>query len=302
MLARCARCQGTFSTDRFGVQRCPHCGSEVLLADPNAPAPAAPVGGPPGPPPPAGGFGPPPGTLPPPPGAAPPPQEAELPAPFVERAQRGFFPAFFQTWKLSALEPAAFFRRVRIDQTGSAVWFAVIATTVGAWVSTLFGYLGAAGTAQQLREALDQLPAEAERWRSVIEGFATEMTVAGLVGRLLSAPLVSLVALYLGAGVAHLLLLLFRGAQRGFAATLTAAGYASGLGLLTAVPGCGGLVAAVWSAVVFIIGLGATQRCGTGKAAAAVLLPIALVCACGAALAAIGIVAAIQSASGSTSL
>jgi hypothetical protein len=302
MLARCARCQGTFSTDRFGVQRCPHCGSEVLLADPNAPAPAAPAGEPPGPPPPPpSGAGPPPGALPP-PGAAPPSLEAELPAPFVERKERGFFPAFFQTWKLSALEPAHFFRRVRIDQTASAVWFAVIATTVGTWVSTIFGYLGSAGTAQQLREALDQLPAEAESWRSVIEGFASEMTVAGLVGRLLSAPLVSLVALYLGAGVVHLLLMLFRGAQRGFGATLTAAGYASGLGLLSAVPGCGGLVAMVWSAVVFVIGLGATQRCGTGKAAAAVLLPVVLVCACGAALAAFGVVAAIQAAAGTTSL
>jgi hypothetical protein len=283
MLARCARCQGTFSTDRFGVQRCPHCGSDVLLADPNAP-PVPPPGGPP------------------PPAGAPPPPEAELPAPFVERGQRGFFAAFFQTWKLAALEPASFFRRVRIDQTGSAVWFAVIATTVGTWASTLFGYLGAAGSARQLREALDALPPEAETWRPLVEGLASEMTAAGLVGRLLSAPLLALVALYVGAGVVHLLLLLFRGAPRGFGATLTAAGYASGLGLLSAVPGCGGLVAAVWSTVVFILGLGATQRCGTGKAAAAVLLPVVLVCACAGALAAFGVVAAIQAASGSTTL
>src|SRR5512133_2238025 len=48
MIARCARCQGTFTTDRFGVQRCPHCGSELLLSDPNVP----PAGGePPRPPP-----------------------------------------------------------------------------------------------------------------------------------------------------------------------------------------------------------------------------------------------------------
>ena len=37
MIARCARCQGTFQTDTFGRQRCPHCGAELLLADPNAP-------------------------------------------------------------------------------------------------------------------------------------------------------------------------------------------------------------------------------------------------------------------------
>jgi hypothetical protein len=48
MLARCAFCQKTFDTDRFGVQPCPHCGQQVHLADPSAPAPTQPVA-PPGP-------------------------------------------------------------------------------------------------------------------------------------------------------------------------------------------------------------------------------------------------------------
>ena len=26
MLARCARCQNTFTTETYGLQRCPHCG------------------------------------------------------------------------------------------------------------------------------------------------------------------------------------------------------------------------------------------------------------------------------------
>ncbi len=32
--ARCASCQGTFTTRKFGTQRCPHCGAELFLADP----------------------------------------------------------------------------------------------------------------------------------------------------------------------------------------------------------------------------------------------------------------------------
>ncbi len=51
MLARCARCQATFTADRFGLVVCPHCGSELLLADPSAPAkgpaPAGPASAPP---------------------------------------------------------------------------------------------------------------------------------------------------------------------------------------------------------------------------------------------------------------
>ena len=34
MLARCARCQGTFSTERYGRQTCPHCGAELILPPP----------------------------------------------------------------------------------------------------------------------------------------------------------------------------------------------------------------------------------------------------------------------------
>src|SRR5512139_3975394 len=156
MIARCARCQGTFTTDRFGRQICPHCGSELLLSDPNAPPgaegaplpatppgpPAAPPGagalptapppppdqGPPSggwPPPPPGGWPPPPpgGWQPPPPGGwtRPPPAALtpDLAAPFAERKSRGFLAAFFATWKLVATEPQGFFRRVRIDQSGS---------------------------------------------------------------------------------------------------------------------------------------------------------------------------------------
>ncbi|HYG70330.1 MAG TPA: YIP1 family protein, partial [Anaeromyxobacteraceae bacterium] len=47
MLARCARCQGTFSTDHFGLQTCPHCGAELMLSDPNAPKGAQPPAPPP---------------------------------------------------------------------------------------------------------------------------------------------------------------------------------------------------------------------------------------------------------------
>ena len=39
-------------------------------------------------------------------------------APFAERATRGFFGSFFETWKLALLRSQDFFRRVRVDQTG----------------------------------------------------------------------------------------------------------------------------------------------------------------------------------------
>jgi hypothetical protein len=88
------------------------------------------------------------------------------------------------------------------------------------------------------------------------------------------------IGIYLGAAILHLLLRLFRGASRGFDATLTVVAYVNGLNLLLAVPACGWFLAGIWALVVSIIGLGAIHRCGTGKAAAAVLAPAVLGCAC----------------------
>jgi hypothetical protein len=318
MLARCARCQGTFTTERWGIQVCPHCGSEVLLADPNAPAqPASPApeprppvapspaeppqggGAPPAGWPPPGGAAPPPGWTPPAAwGAAATPQVPDQPAPFAERRRRGFFGSFFETWKLVASQPSAFFRAVRVDRPGSAVLFTVVAATVASWVSSFFSYATSGAAAARAREALDRLPPELDSWRRMMETFATQMTGADLVGRMVAAPLAALVALYVTAGVVHLLLLLFRGAPRGFGATLTAAGYAGGLSLVGVVPGCGGPVAAVWALVVLIIGLGEAQRCGTGKATAAVLLPGLLLCACACAAGVAGVLAAIGAGAG----
>jgi hypothetical protein len=355
MLARCARCQGTFSTDRFGRQVCPHCGSELWLADPNAPrpdagapppvepprpeapagepgtaasaepspTPAPPVapgagepppagpaepageprpsspvwGAPPppperheprappppspwAPPPPGGGFA---GGPPPPGGPYGPgpygtrPLEPELPSPFAERDRRGFIGALVETWKLVALEPQRFFRRVRVDQTRSAVLFALVCYTIGNLAQSVFAWL----SGQQGLLVLEQLaermpPGQAEALRS----YALRSSGWLLVAEVLLAPVLGLVALYVSSALVHAVLTLFRGTRRGFDATLTAMAYAFGLYLLLAVPACGGLVAPIWFLVVAVVGLGETQRCGPGKAAVAVLAPAVLVCVC----------------------
>lgn len=309
MIARCARCQGTFTTEHFGLQTCPHCGSELLLSDPNAPPGAQPPSQPappppraaepprppatpppsgtlpPPPPPPPGGYGPAPGGWPPPPPGpggwaqvpppgARPPAPGELPAPFAERKARGFFASFLETWKLVATRPQEFFRRVRVDQAGAAVLFGVIASTVGNAIAALYNL--ASGPAA-VRELVERMPEEqAGFWRAYVEF----MSGGAIWGSILLTPILTVVLMYVAAGVVHLLLVLFRGANRPFDATLTVVAYAHGLNLLLAVPGCGFVLAAVWGLVSLVIGLGEAQRCGTGKAAAAVLAPAALVCVC----------------------
>jgi len=320
MLARCARCQGTFTTEKFGLQTCPHCGSELMLADPSGgatppsppqgppstppphwmPPPAAPNAGPPPPappvPPPGAPSAPPPNWVPPaagswppppphlgwgPPPPPPPPSWSELASPFADRKARGFFASYLETFKLVGTQPADFFRRVRIDQAGSALLFGVIGATIGNWASLVFGALTRAATIGQLQARISELPPEAakfmEQFASTIESLTSP---AATLVQMALAPLLSLIGIYLAAGLAHLVLMLFKGAGRGFDATLTVTAYASGLYLVMAVPQCGGIIALVWYLAVLIIGLGEAQRCGPGKSALAVFAPLVLLCLC----------------------
>jgi len=112
MLARCAFCQKNFDTDRFGVQPCPHCGQQVHLADPSAPAPTQPPLRWPRPRRVVGVRRP----EHPPPGA--PWAVGEADAPFALRSSQGFLQTYVSTWKLACLQPAEFFRSVKIGAPG----------------------------------------------------------------------------------------------------------------------------------------------------------------------------------------
>ena len=263
----------------------------VWGAPPPPPEHAAQLPPPPGPPP--GGYGPP-GAWGPPPGGdwGPPtggpggprgPQGPEQPAPFAERRQRGLFSSFVQTFKLVAMQPGAFFRRVRVDQPGSAVLFGVIAYTIGTIFQGIYSLATGSRVAEVLESVAENMPEEQARY---VRMYVESLSGASAVAQIVLAPLAAVVAMYVFAAIVHGILLLIRGAPRGFGATLTAVGYAFGLNLLLVVPGCGGFLALVWAAVAMIVGLGETQRCGVGKSTLAVLSPLLLVviCSCCAAM------------------
>lgn len=250
MLARCAHCQNTFETDRFGVQACPHCGKQVHLADPAAPPPGPEIEG-----------------------AA---------APFVKRRELGFFRAFVETWKLAALQPTAFFRAVRISDVGAAVLFGVVTLTVSSWFQTLYAGLMGAATRGALEEMLRQMPHGTPLGNAWVMRWVSGGSVLGVGGQLVGAPFLALVALLASAGVFHVMLLALRGAPRGFPATLTVVGYASAAHIVGAapVPLLANLVGFAWYLAVVGIGLAQAQRIPSGKAFAATLLPFGLFCLC----------------------
>jgi len=276
MLARCAFCQKPFDTDRFGVQPCPHCGQQVHLADPRAPAPTEPVAQPAPPPPPPGAWtGP--GPL---PGASWAVGEAD--APFARRSSQGFLSTYVSTWKLACLQPAEFFRSVKIGSPGSAVLFGVVAMTVASWFQTGYGVLLGAATRGMIQEALRQVPQGSQFQDTWMVQWMSGVTLVGTVAQLVAAPFLSAIWILIWAGVYHVALLVLGAASRGFDATLTVVGYASGALLIGAapVPGLANLVGAVWFGFAAAIGFREAQRTTNGKAWTALLLPFLAVCAC----------------------
>jgi hypothetical protein len=198
-------------------------------------------------------------------------------SPFADRARLGFFAAFFETWKLVATQPLQFFGRVRVDQPWTAILFGVIASTIGNVASSVYAYFSGQQAILAMQQLAQNVPEDQARF---VRLYMQALSGGSLLAQVLLAPLVTVILVFLAAAVIHLLLALFRGANRGFDATLTTVGYVSGLLLLLAVPGCGAPLAGVWGLVSTVIGLGAIHRCGNGKAAAAVLAPAVLLCVC----------------------
>jgi len=109
-----------------------------------------------------------------------------------------------------------------------------------------------------------------------VEPVATLLRAAGAC---LVSPIGMTVALLAGAGLTHLALLVIGGARRGYGATLRVTAYAQAPHVLSVVPVCGAIVGGVWSLVLTVIGLREVHETTTGRAIAAVVLPV-VVCVC----------------------
>jgi hypothetical protein len=206
----------------------------------------------------------------------------EAEAPFVHRAAQGWVGTYVSTWKLACLQPAEFFRSVKVGAPGSAVLFGVVAMTVASWFQTLYGAIMGAATRGMLEEMLKQVPQGSQFQDTWMMQWISGATVVGTVAQLVAAPFISAIWILIWAAVYHVALLVLGAASRGFEATLTVVGYASGAMLIGAapVPGLANLVGAVWFGFAAAIGFREAQRTTNGKAWTALLLPFLAVCAC----------------------
>jgi hypothetical protein len=125
----------------------------------------------------------------------------------------------------------------------------------------------------------------------VMFGLSTGFTITMIV----LAPIFVIMGVFLQAAILHLMLMLVGGASRGFEATTRVCSYAQAAQLAQIIPFCGGLLSAVWSVILLIVGLSTAHGITRGKAAVAVILPVVLCCAFMVAMMFMGVLAGIAS-------
>jgi len=102
-----------------------------------------------------------------------------------------------------------------------------------------------------------------------------------LAVRLIVAPFVIAIALFIGAAILHLCCMLvgaLENSRSGFEGSLRAVCYSEVSSLASVIPVVGGLIAVVWWIVLALQGVERLHRTTSGKAAAAVLIPVVVCC------------------------
>lgn len=110
-----------------------------------------------------------------------------------------------------------------------------------------------------------------------VAGLGTDMGIGEFLGALVLGPLFAVIGLFIGAGILHLLVMLFVGAgHAGFEGTLRVVAYAAVTSLASWLPYIG-WIASLYGVYLAIVGVREVHTTTTGKAALVVLVPVAVI-------------------------
>jgi hypothetical protein len=173
----------------------------------------------------------------------------------------GVLAAAGRTWRESVFDAASFFRRMPDDAPlGPALVYLVGVTVLASGIQLFWDMLLLA--VRPPGDGAGSLFLPTSPRQALITFFFS--------------PFVMLAALFVGAGVWHIVLRILGGARGRYGTTARVFAYAQGPQLFAIVPFLGTLVGGVWGLAIAVIGLREAHRTTTGKAVAAVLIPILL--------------------------
>ena len=192
-------------------------------------------------------------------------------APWDRRAELGFGTALIDTTKGVLFEPGRFFREMALDGgIGGPLLYGVMLGYLGLVVSTFYDFvmqtlMGGQNVVNQLLAQLGLPPQD------------DLLVVSTIVTLVIGAPLVAMGTFFVAA-VCHLMLLILGGDRKGFEATFRVAAFTGAVSLFQLLPVCGSFLSLVFGLVVVVIGLSEAHDIGRGRAAAAVALPLLVLC------------------------
>lgn len=175
------------------------------------------------------------------------------------------------TVMLFVTDPTTAFRRMSLTM---GIFRPLIYGVLLAWIADAVAYLYGLLFQASMLGFLSQMDGMEELIPAAFLGLGI-----GVFG-LIVAPVFIVIGIFVYSLIVHLFLMMVGGDQQGFGATFRVLCYSNTSQLAQIVPIAGGIIAFVWSMILGIIGLTEAHRTTTGKAAAAVLLPIVACCVC----------------------
>lgn len=190
------------------------------------------------------------------------------------RDSLGVIEGAVETVKAVLQQPSATFSRMKREGgLGNPLGYALLLGSVGSYIACVYNLvLRHFGIGSSNFGNIK--PSEFERLLMTNEGLAY-----ALIGALFFVPIFIVLGSFLNSAITHLCLLMLGGAKQPFETTYRVICYSLGsTAILQVIPFCGGAICGVWNLVCICIGLARAHEISTGKAVAAVLLPIIVCC------------------------
>jgi hypothetical protein len=213
------------------------------------------------------------GRIPPTPPAPPTPPPPPTPRPLPwEQPGYPLFAALYETTKLLLTSPAEAFERSSPNAgIGRPLLYGCILSFIGNFFTAVYQFC--------FKTIAQSMPPHG----GMHDWMGGEWAIppfAQMLATILVSPFLIPLGILLSAFIVHVFLLILGGGDGDYADTLKAECYSNAPLFLSIVPLCGSLVGIIWALILLVIGLSVVHRISTGKAIAAVILPLLLCCAC----------------------
>jgi hypothetical protein len=192
--------------------------------------------------------------------------------PWESRNQLGFFEALKASALMLVQRPADAFRSMmKQGDFGSPILWAVLFMTVFGFIGQIWGLLFNVGISSLM-------PGD---FGGSDMAFATGFGVIGLLASIFILPIAALLSCFIGGGILHLCAMItgcLTQSRAGFEGTVRVVGYSSIANIVQVVPILGGLVYMFWWVYLMVVGVREVHGTTTGRALAAVLMPLVVCC------------------------